>query len=83
MFLKLATQTIDQMEVAYQNKDVDAIKKLAHKIKPSIDNLGIETLYDKIRLLEVYDFEKNNFNDLKIEMDEVIKILKNVVDDIK
>jgi CheY-like chemotaxis protein len=83
MFVKLATQTIDQMEVAYQNKDVDAIKKLAHKIKPSIDNLGIETLYDKIRLLEVYDIEKNSFNDLKTEMDEVIKILNNVVDDIK
>jgi len=82
MFSKLAIQTIDQMQIAYENKDLDSIRKLAHKIKPSIDNLGIDSLFDKIRLIEVYDIEKNSYDDLKLEMDFVFDVLNNVVADL-
>jgi len=82
MFTKLANQTIEQMLNAYATSDVDTIKKLAHKIKPSIDNLGIISIFDKIRELEAYDITKNNNDDLKQLLDEVIAVLKAVIDEI-
>ena len=82
MFTKLANQTIEQMLSAYALADIDVIKKLAHKIKPSIDNLGIESLHDKIREMEVYDITKNSNEELKQILDEVVSVLKAVIADI-
>ena len=67
---------------AYETSDVDTIKKLAHKIKPSIDNLAIISIFDKIRELEAYDITKNNSDNLKRLLDEVIAVLKAVIDEI-
>ncbi|MEI8084881.1 MAG: PAS domain S-box protein [Paludibacter sp.] len=83
MFSKLASQTIEQLQNAYQIGDVDAIKKLAHKIKPSIDNLGIVSLFDKIRELETFDVTKNNNEDLKQLINKNCEVLKIVLEDIK
>ena len=82
MFSKLANQTIEQMLDAYTIADIASIKKLAHKIKPSIDNLGIVSIFDKIRALEAYDITKYNNEDLKQLLDEIIGVLKDVIDDI-
>ena len=83
MFCKLANQTIEQMQSAYQIKDVAAIRKLAHKIKPSIDSLGITSLFDTIRKIELYDIEINSFEDLKQLINETREVLTVVLDDIK
>lgn len=55
MFRELAHITSIQMVEALEANDIDKIKKLAHKIKPSLENLEVNILYNEIRMLESYN----------------------------
>ncbi len=55
MFVDLAQDAVLQIKVAYERNDVETIKKVAHKIKPSLDNLNITILYSEIRELESFN----------------------------
>ncbi|WP_162343890.1 Hpt domain-containing protein [Cyclobacterium salsum] len=52
LFIEQAKLTISGLNTAFDQKDFDEIKNLAHQIKPSIDNLKIEILRPIIREIE-------------------------------
>jgi signal transduction histidine kinase/CheY-like chemotaxis protein len=55
MFVDLAQEALLQIKAAYEKDDVETIKKIAHKIKPSLENLNITILYHEIRELESFN----------------------------
>ena len=79
MFVKLANETIVKLVESQKNNDLDSIHKIAHKIKPNIDNLKILKISEPIRLLEKYNPVEHSDSDLKNLIDEVIIGLKNVI----
>ncbi len=81
VFKNLASQTILQLYESYKNNDIIAINKLAHKIKPSIDSMGIVSLKDKIRTLEKFNLEENSKSKLKVLINEVSDILQRVINE--
>ncbi len=54
LFVKVSNEAITELNDALENSDYQQISKTAHRIKPSIDNMGIVTLKDKIRALEKF-----------------------------
>lgn len=52
LFIEQANITIREIREAYAADDFEQIKKLSHRIKPSIDSLGIKLLKDDIREIE-------------------------------
>ncbi|SEJ49795.1 HPt (histidine-containing phosphotransfer) domain-containing protein [Cyclobacterium xiamenense] len=52
LFVTQAKSTIDGLNNAFDQKDLNEIKNLAHQIKPSIDNLRIDVLSPVIREVE-------------------------------
>jgi PAS domain S-box-containing protein len=58
LFMEQTTQVITEMHQALQINDIDAIRKVAHKIKPMIDSLEIIQLKEVIRELEVLPDDK-------------------------
>jgi len=52
LFVTQAKNTIDGLNNAFDQKDLNEIKNLAHQIKPSIDNLRIDVLSPVIREVE-------------------------------
>ena len=82
-FKNLANQTTIQLAEALDNNDLSTIGMVAHKIKPSIDNLSIISIHDKVRLLEKFNPENNTDSELKILVDDVNKVLRKVVEDIE
>ena len=49
MFLELTPQTIESLKETYANDELEAMGGAAHKIKPTIDMMGIETIKQTIR----------------------------------
>jgi HPt (histidine-containing phosphotransfer) domain-containing protein len=43
---------VDEIKEAYAAGDFEKVSKTAHRIKPSIDNLGIASLKEPIREIE-------------------------------
>lgn len=79
MFKNLATDAINQFTNAYEKSDIEQIRKIAHKIKPSIDNMEVQQLYVDIRLLENYEKSNESAIDLKDLIDNVTSKLQVIV----
>lgn len=52
IFIDQSLLAITQIGDAYKVKDLDTVYKVSHRIKPSIDSMGITVLYDEIRNVE-------------------------------
>jgi len=52
IFINHAQRTINEIHVAIAEKDQETIKGAAHRVRPSVNYLHIDTLKDDISLLE-------------------------------
>lgn len=65
VFLDEVPQDLHDLEKAIANKDYENVYKLAHKIKPNVDLLGMEQ--SRATALEIETLGKNEANSRKIE----------------
>ncbi|MBL7922241.1 MAG: PAS domain S-box protein [Bacteroidia bacterium] len=52
LFIEQAKVSLNEINSAYQINDHDSIHKVAHRLKPSIDNMDIDSLKKEVRELE-------------------------------
>jgi len=83
LFIEQATQTINEIKNAYTNDQMEQVKKIAHRIKPSIDTLGIILLKEDIR-----DIEKNadvygRSEKMNLLIEKLETVLVNTINEIK
>jgi HPt (histidine-containing phosphotransfer) domain-containing protein len=52
VFLESTKESLDQLLQAFEEGNFDRVSALAHKIKPSIDMMGIKDLHEPIRTIE-------------------------------
>lgn len=78
MFLKLSDETIQLLNEALESNNIEQIKRLAHKIKPSLDNLEVNDLHNEIRLLEQYNPVTDCPDNLRTVVRLVTRILTEV-----
>ncbi|MEZ4909531.1 MAG: PAS domain S-box protein [Saprospiraceae bacterium] len=79
IFIKLANESIDNMEASLEIQDFNTIKKMAHKAKPSIEQMGVYSLKDVVRKVEKYDFEYGSSEDFSKAVRQLILGLKEVI----
>ena len=52
MFLDMTPGLVDRIEAGLQTQDWVEVRSAAHKMKPSVDMMGITSLYDVVRGIE-------------------------------
>jgi HPt (histidine-containing phosphotransfer) domain-containing protein len=52
LFIETVPQNVQEMVVASQNSNWEQTAKMAHKLKSTVDSMGIKTIHDDIRLVE-------------------------------
>lgn len=65
VFLEEVPQDIEDLEIAIENGDYENVYKLAHKIKPNVDLLGMEQ--SRAVALDIETLGKNSENKEEIE----------------
>jgi PAS domain S-box-containing protein len=80
IFITLAKESTELMQSALVDNDIETIQKTAHKIKPSIDQMGIVSLKEIVRKLEKYDLKTDNTQDLESLINQLTTTLTTVVD---
>ena len=83
LFSEIIPKYIEEMEIALKNKDLEAVSKVAHKLKPSLFNMNIHILKEDIKTIEFCLIEKTEYEDLKQICDHFIQILKEIINSIK
>jgi len=83
LFNDLITTNLLLLNDAMDQKDFNAIKRITHKIKPSVEQMGISSIKETIRYVENYDLSAGNWQELGIKVNEINSCLTKVVESIK
>lgn len=75
IFLDTMPPTAVQLNEALQNKDWDALSKLAHKMKSTIDSMGIVRLREVIRTIEANGKSRTDLEGLPALVKRVDEVL--------
>jgi len=79
MFCDQTPPMIAEMKSAYYGNDLERMGAIAHKMKPSIDNLKIVSLTEVIRGIENTGKQKIDDPQLPQILDETEKIIAKVI----
>ncbi len=75
VFLETTTESLDELLDAFEKKDFQVVSSIAHKIKPSIDLMGITSLHDVVREIETKAKNGEELNGLVDKLGEDLKIV--------
>ena len=83
IFIRQSESAIPQIKEFYRNGDLEKLYQLAHRIKPSIDGMGIHSLHGTIRLVEQAAKDKQNSAQLHLEVNALCDTLQLVIDQLR
>jgi CheY-like chemotaxis protein len=78
LFKEQAPATVAEMKEAFIKGDLDRVKSLAHRLKPSFDNLAITSFTGGIRLIENFTGDCNPGGELEGLINELEEIVNKV-----
>jgi len=84
IFITETANAVRDMKDAYEKNDVEKISSIAHKIKPSLYNLNINSIREDILKLELFGKDGGGTEqDLKTLVDKVETVLTAVIEQMK
>jgi HPt (histidine-containing phosphotransfer) domain-containing protein len=83
MFLELTPQTIAVLQESFNEDALETLGGAAHKIKPTIDMMGIESIKQSIRDLEQYGKNRSHLELIPGLVSEVCETLGKVVEQLR
>jgi CheY-like chemotaxis protein len=83
LFCDQTPAAVDEIEQAYANRDYKKIKATAHRIKPSIDSMGIQILKNEIRLIETLSEDSSDSEELPALIQHLNTVVKQVVEQLR
>ncbi len=79
LFVRDIPESVTKMEAAFHQGDLMTVKALAHRIKPSIQNMGISLLKDDLPEIELIAATGNHDNRLEPMIEKLRKVTTQVV----
>ncbi|MCF8294776.1 MAG: PAS domain S-box protein [Bacteroidales bacterium] len=83
LFCNLIEENANIIEDAYRQQDLKTIQQTAHRIKPSVNQMGVHSLSDKIRELELYSMQNGSWDLLGKLIQTILGTLRLVVSEIR
>ena len=80
IFITLSRENCTILQTGIDARNLDILQKTAHKIKPSIDQMGIVSLRETVRKVEKFDLTEGNYQELQMLVQELITTLLNVAE---
>ena len=83
LFIQQTPQAVREIKEAYEANDFAKVKAVAHKMKPSIDNMEITSLVSDIRQIEAMAIQLKRSVELDILIRKLEDVIERVVADLK
>ena len=83
IFVEHTPGAIEEIKLTASSGDYETMGKIAHRIKPSLDNLGIKTMFQVIRDIENYEVTKGDVSALLDQILQLEETVLAVIDHIK
>jgi CheY-like chemotaxis protein/HPt (histidine-containing phosphotransfer) domain-containing protein len=79
VFVETMPENIERIQLAVENKDIEDLKDVAHKMKSNIDLFNITSIRDDIRFLESDAIENETWHDIQNYVKKITFTLENVI----
>lgn len=79
IFIQQVNEAIEGIQTEYLANNLEKVSEIAHKIKPSIDNMGITELRNVTRFIEKTAKEKMKTQELDEQINQLIETLQVIV----
>jgi HPt (histidine-containing phosphotransfer) domain-containing protein len=83
LFIDTMPPALSELRQHYNDKNWASLGAIAHKIKPSIDTMGIELLRDDIRAIEKYGKEATNLEMIPELLDKIEAVINKINEELK
>jgi PAS domain S-box-containing protein len=83
LFIKTIPPSLHSMREAYNNKDFVALNAVAHRIRPSIKDMGISEIFNDLKQVEILSIKDNQSILLPQYLDKIEDIMSKVIDELK
>lgn len=80
LFIDIVPPAIGDMNRAYRENDYVTVKAIAHKLKPSINNMNILSLKEVLRAIETFDESEKDIREMNALINTVSDTALRVVD---
>ncbi len=83
MFIDTMPTAIAEMKDHLENANWPALGAVAHKVKPTIDTMGIASLKEDVRSLEKYGKDMTNLDEVPSMLANFDRVISDVIDDMR
>ncbi len=83
LFTDQAPASVNEIKAALEQNDLPRIRAIAHRIKPSLDNMGINSFHNGIRELEKLAQEGGPIAEIARLVDEMDQVISEVLRQLK
>ena len=83
VFLSDVPKQLKNMKSSFNENDFNELTRIAHKLKPSIDLLGINSIAEDIRTIESYSKKGININQLSNVIVNIQTTLNKTIEELK
>lgn len=83
LFIEQGPGSVTEIKNAFAAGDLEKVKAVAHRIKPSIDNMGIHSLVREIREIESLAPGQENSRELNSLIEHLESTMNQVVSELK
>jgi YesN/AraC family two-component response regulator len=80
LFSRQAPADVREIETAFEKQDYPSVRSVAHRMKPSIDNMGIISLHGLIREIELFNEAESTIPKLEMNIRELSETIRQVVE---
>lgn len=83
LFIREGEKSIHEITEAYNLQNIAKVKSIAHKMKPSIENMGIMCVSEELRVLENAELSLENYEELGLHVQRLEKVMCSVILELK
>ncbi len=83
LFIETVPQNVQELVNAMNQENWEQVSKMAHKLKSTIDSMGIRTLHDQIRTVEMNAKNREQLDQLPIIVRQVESVVSVCIQQLK
>jgi two-component system, sensor histidine kinase len=83
LFIQQLPIAVKDIRSSFENKDYTTMKAVAHRIKPTLDNMCVSSLFNVIREIESFPDHPYSPEKLELNIRQVEETMEKIITDLK
>ena len=83
LFIETVPQNLHDLSKATQDENWEQVTKTAHKLKSTVDSMGIKSIYQDIRLVEANAKQKQSLQEIPTLVGKIESVILNCIDQLQ